>query len=353
MFFRLLRLTVLLLFLGAIAAAGAMFWGWRALHRPCEPAQLPTTLVIDSGETGASILERLESSGLIVDYRLARLYLVLLRDDAPLHAGEYRFEAPASTMETLERLIRGDVLEHPVTILEGWTLFETARHLAASGFGSEERFLELMDDGALIHDLDPQATSLEGYLFPDTYAFARGTSEEVIVRTMVETFRKRWHETVARTPNPVGDARSVVTLASIVEAEALLDSERPLIAGVYANRLRRGIALYADPTVIYALKLRGVWDGNLRKEDLQIDSPYNTYRYAGLPPGPICSPGLDSLLAAASPARTQHLYFVSRNDGTHVFSSTLAEHNRNVERWQRQYWRDRWQRERSAQRNGR
>jgi UPF0755 protein len=135
--------------------------------------------------------------------------------------------------------------------------------------------------------------------------------------------------------------RHVVTLPSIVEKEARQPEERPLIAGVYSNRLARRIGLAADPTVIYALKKRGTWDGNIRKADLQIDSPYNTYRYAGLPPGPICSPGLASLTAAADPADVPYLYFVSRNDGTHVFSSTLEEHNRNVEIWQRRYWRER------------
>ena len=140
--------------------------------------------------------------------------------------------------------------------------------------------------------------------------------------------------------------RDLVILASIVEKEALLDEERPTIAGVFANRLRRGMKLDADPTVIYAVKLRGDWDGNLRKGDLSYDSPYNTYVRAGLPPGPICSPGLASLLAAAAPAEVPYFYFVSRNDGSHVFASTLREHNRNVDRWQRQYWRERWARER-------
>jgi UPF0755 protein len=141
--------------------------------------------------------------------------------------------------------------------------------------------------------------------------------------------------------------REIVTLASIVEKEAQLDGERATIAGVYSNRLRRGIALYADPTVIFALKLYGRWDGNIRKSDLAMDSPYNTYLYPGLPPGPICSPSVRSLVAAAEPADVPYLYFVSRNDGSHVFAATLGEHNRNVEKWQRRYWRERWAKERA------
>jgi UPF0755 protein len=175
---------------------------------------------------------------------------------------------------------------------------------------------------------------------------------------MVRTFRARFERDVrpllAARPRPLG-VRALVTLASIVEKEAKLDGERPLIAAVYQNRLDRRMGLAADPTVIYAMKLRGTWNGNLRRADLQMDSPYNTYRYGGLPPGPICSPGAKSLQAAAAPARNAYLYFVSRNDGTHVFAETLAEHSRNVEIWQRQYWRDRHQRERreAAARPGR
>jgi UPF0755 protein len=205
-----------------------------------------------------------------------------------------------------------------------------------------------MRDPAPVADLDPAAPDLEGYLFPDTYAFARGVPEREVVAALVANFRRRWTASVApllagaRVAGAPSAPREVVTLAAIVEKEARLAEERPLIAGVYANRLARGIALYADPTVIYALKLRGTWDGNLRRPDLQLDSPYNTYRYPGLPPGPICSPGLASLAAAAAPADVPYLYFVGRNDGSHVFAETLAEHNRNVEEWQRRYWRERW-----------
>ncbi len=208
-----------------------------------------------------------------------------------------------------------------------------------------------MRDPARIADLDPDAPDLEGYLFPDTYRFARGTGEAAIVDELVATFRRRYRDRLAGELAP-GELRRLVTLASIVEKEARLDDERPLIAGVFANRLRRGMPLQADPTVIYALILLDRWDGNLRRPDLRIDSPYNTYRYPGLPPGPICSPGLASLEAAAAPADTPYLYFVSRNDGSHVFAATLAEHNRNVERWQRQYWRERWAEERREREAG-
>jgi UPF0755 protein len=235
-----------------------------------------------------------------------------------------------------------------LTIIEGLTLEEIADQLAHQGFGRREVFLDLMRSPRLIADLDPDAPDLEGYLFPETYSFAVGASEKEIVETLVKTFRKRFERDVRPRITGGRTVRQVVTLASIVEKEAKAPQDRPLIAAVYKNRLDRRIGLAADPTVIYALKKAGRWDGNIRREDLQIDSPYNTYRYAGLPPGPICSPGLASLAAAAAPADVPYLYFVSRNDGTHVFASTLAEHNRNVEIWQRKYWRDRWAAERRA-----
>jgi UPF0755 protein len=222
-------------------------------------------------------------------------------------------------------------------VIEGLTLDEIAAAIAAAGFGDVERLRAAMADASSMRDLDPAASDLEGYLFPDTYAFARGTSETAIVAAMVGTFRHAVGTVIGPSP-PAGEVRRLATLASIVEKETGLDTERPLVAGVFVNRLRLGIPLGADPTIIYALKKAGAWDGDVRRADLAMESPYNTYRVAGLPPGPICSPGLASLRAAAAPATTQYLYFVSRNDGSHVFAATLEEHNRNVQQWQKAFW---------------
>jgi len=237
-------------------------------------------------------------------------------------------------------------MTHSFTLVEGMTLEETAEQLAGQGFGGHEAFLAQMRSPQRIADLDPEARDLEGYLFPETYSFAARTGEKDIVDMLVRTFRRRFEKYLQPLlpQGPAGrNVRQVVILASIVEKEAKASSERPLIAAVYENRVERKIGLAADPTVIYALKKLGRWDGNLRRDDLRMDSPYNTYRWSGFPPGPICSPGLASLEAAAAPAHVPYLYFVSRNDGTHVFAETLQEHNRNVEIWQRQYWRDRRQ----------
>jgi UPF0755 protein len=335
--------------LGAAAAGLAAAWAWRGLSEPFQGYVGGERLVrVEAGSGAGRILERLEAEGVLADAWLARAYLVYRLGDPPLQAGEYRFAGAATAPQVLAKLIRGDVVRHSVTVVEGLTLEETAQHLAASGFGRLEVLLDAMRDPAAIADLDPEATDLEGYLFPDTYSFAGGTPAGEVVAALVRTFRQRWASDIAALlPDPPGrTVREVVTLASIVEKEARLAGERPLVAGVYWNRLGRGMGLYADPTVIFAVKRLGRWDGNLRREDLQLDSPYNTYRYGGLPPGPIASPGLASLAAAAAPAEVPYLYFVSRNDGSHVFAETLAEHNANVERWQRRWWRERWAQER-------
>jgi UPF0755 protein len=268
---------------------------------------------------------------------------VRVLDDPPIHAGEYRFDPPLSTVEVLEQLVEGRVVTHPVTVIEGLTYRETAEAIAGAGFGTLDELLAELSSPARIADLDPAAANLEGYLFPDTYRFPRGVSSAAIVDAMVANFRARFAREVRPLLGdpPARPLRDLVILASLVEKEARIDPERPLIAGVYANRLRQGMGLFADPTIIYGLKLEGRWDGDLRRRDLEADSPWNTYKVAGLPPGPICSPGLASLRAAAEPADVPYLYFVSRNDGTHVFAATLAEHNRNVETWQRRYFRER------------
>jgi UPF0755 protein len=332
-----LLLAALLAAGGALAAGG---W-WIALPYQGYPGA--EKLVDVAPGTGAGrILEQLGREGVLRQPLAARLYLVYVLKNPPLQAGEYRFAGPMTFKEVLRKLIQGDVISRTVTVVPGFTLEDIADQLAGAGAGRRDVFLQRMRSPELIADLDPAAPDLEGYLFPETYRFHLGTSEAEIVATLVKTFRSRFSLHVR--PLMAGGAasvREVVTLASIVEKEARASDERPLIAGVYHNRLQRRMGLDADPTVIFALRRLGRWDGNIHHDDLRVDSPYNTYRYAGLPPGPICSPGLPSLQAAAQPADVPYLYFVSRNDGTHVFASTLEEQSRNVDVWQRRYWRDR------------
>lgn len=350
----LLGLLVLLALL--LIPVGMLGWSWIKLQRPYQGYAGDEKIVqVEPGMGAGQILERLQQEGVLADARLARSYLIYFLDSAAMQAGEYRFRGPLTTPQVLEMLVKGRVLTHSITVIEGLTLEEIATQLDRAGYGRRQAFLDLMRSPALVADLDPEAQDLEGYLFPETYSFARSVNERTIVQAMVKTFRDRFEKEVRPLldRNPGQTVRQLVTLASIVEKEAQVATERPLIAAVYCNRLDRGIGLMADPTVIYALKRAGRWNGNIRRDDLRMESPYNTYRYAGLPPGPICNPGLASLVAAAEPAEAPYLYFVSRNDGTHVFAETLTEHNRNVNQWQRKYWRDRRAQEQARRQAGR
>lgn len=345
----LLGLLVLLILL--LVPVAMIAWSWWKLQRPYKGYSGEQVIVeVEPGMAAGEVLARLQREGVLADASLARSYLIYFLKDPAIQAGEYRFRGPLTTPEVLEMLVKGRVLTRSITLVEGLTMEEIADQIVRSGYGRSEALLDLMRSPELVADLDPEAPDLEGYLFPETYSFARDVDERTIVATLVRTFRQRFEKEVRPRfdRNPGRTLRQLVTLASIVEKEAQVAAERPLIAAVYANRLGLGIGLAADPTVIYALKRQGRWNGNIRKDDLRMDSPYNTYRYAGLPPGPICSPGLASLIAAAEPADVPYLYFVSRNNGTHVFAETLSEHNRNVEEWQRRYWRQRRAQQRKA-----
>jgi UPF0755 protein len=339
------RLVLGVVLLLIVIPGGLAAWAWWSLQSPYKGYPEPERQVtVAAGTSATQILLNLQKEGILADARLARLYLIYRLRDPRIQAGEYLFRGPLSGPQVLQMLVRGKTLSHSFTLVEGMTLEETAEQLASEGFGRREAFLAQMRSPQRIGDLDPEARDLEGYLFPETYSFAAGTSEKEIVDMLVRTFHRRFEKYVRPRLAQAQQAHSVrhlVILASIVEKEAKAAAERPLIAAVYQNREDRQIGLAADPTVIYALKKLGRWNGNLTREDLRMDSPYNTYRWSGFPPGPICSPGLASLEAAAAPANVPYLYFVSRNDGTHVFAETLQEHNRNVEIWQRQYWRDR------------
>jgi UPF0755 protein len=239
------------------------------------------------------------------------------------------------------KIARGEVYVRPLTFPEGLTYKQMSALYEGKGFGPALDFINAAKRGALVSAVDPDAKDLEGYLFPDTYKLPRSTTAELLVGRMIAAFMKTLTPELMDKAEARGlNVRQLVTLASIVEKETGNPDERPLVAAVYANRLKIGMGLQCDPTVIYALERAGRYNGNLTRDDLQFDSPYNTYRYAGLPPGPIASPGRASLEAAASPADVPYLYFVSKNDGSHAFAATLDEHNRNVQQYQVKYFRD-------------
>ena len=325
---------LLLVLLLAAAAYGAWFhetrWPVRGAGDPPQP------LVVAQGAGVLDIGRQLQQLGLVRHPEVFRIYVLSRGETGRLRAGEYALEGSMSLEQIVDKLVRGDVVRHTVTFPEGTNLEDMARLAAAKGI-PVEAFLAAARNPELIKDLDPDAKDLEGYLFPDTYDIPRGPEPAAqLVARMVKRFRAVMAPELTRLPSG-RSLRQVVTLASIVETETARPEERPRVAAVFLNRLQRRMPLQTDPTVIYALRKAGTYDGNIRKGDLDVDSPYNTYRFPGLPPGPIASPGQASLQAALHPAESRELYFVSRNDGSHQFSETLAEH----ERWVNQYQRHR------------
>jgi UPF0755 protein len=335
------RLALLVVLL-VLAAAALAAWMYVRIDTPYRGFGDPEVFVdLPQGVGVQGIASRLAQAGVVPDALTFRAAARLSGAERRLQAGEYRFAGEASPAEIVGRLVRGDVARKNVTFPEGLTIREMGAIFENSGLGSSAEFVRAASDGQLIADLDPDARTLEGFLFPDTYALSRRATAEVAVQAMIARFDRAFDAGLRAAAAAQGmSPREVVTLASIVEKETAASEERPLIAAVYRNRLKIGMPLQCDPTVIYAVMRAGRWHGNLTKQDLQMDSPYNTYRHPGLPPGPIASPGRASLEAALHPADVRYLYFVSRNDGTHAFAETLAEHARNVDRWQVRYFRE-------------
>ncbi len=339
---RRLRVALALLVLIVAAAGGvAAFTIWDRIHAPHKGYEGAQQFVdLPAGTGAAAIGRRLVEAGIVRDLFTFRAALWWSGRSRALQSGEYHFDRPLAAIDVVDRLARGDIYARRITFPEGLTLQEMARVYETREFDTAASFLEAARDATLIRDLDPAAADLEGYLFPDTYALPRGTPARRLAALMVERFRATFDDQMQRRAREQAlTMRQVVTLASLVEKETGRADERPIVAAVYRNRLKAGMGLQADPTVVYALRQAGRYTGNIRREDLAIDSPYNTYRHAGLPPGPIAAPGKASLEAVLLPARVSYMYFVSRNDGSHVFATTLAEHNRNVRQFQILYFR--------------
>ena len=337
------RWLLLALALIVVGALGAGVWMFKGVERPYKGYTAEEQFVeIPQGAGSASMGRRLAEAGVVRDAQTFRLAAWLRGAGQRLQAGEYRFDAPMSAVDVVDKIARGDVFLQAVTFREGLTIRQMAAIFEDKGFGPAAEFVAAAGDASLIRDLDPAAPDLEGYLFPDTYAVPRRTTAAELVGRMASRFRKALTPEIRARATAHGlSVRELLTLASLVEKETAKAEERPIVAAVYFNRHKIGMGMQADPTVIYALERAGQYDGNLTRENLRFDSPYNTYRYAGLPPGPIAAPGAASIEAAADPAEVPYLYFVSRNDGSHVFATTLEEHNRNVQEWQVRYFRER------------
>ncbi len=299
------------------------------------PSSIEVYKVIDIPE-GASFGEAtalLHQEGLLTKPLYFNLLGKWTRSEKNIKPGEYAFHTAMRPMELLEMLVRGKILQHPVTIPEGATSAQIGNALEEARLLSAEVFLKVVQDPLLLKEFGIEGETMEGYLFPDTYYFAKRTPPFEIVKRMVVQFQTVYNESLRKRADALGmTQREVVTLASIIEEETASPPERPLISAVFHNRLKKKMRLQSDPTVIFSMT---DFNGNLTKKNLQVPSPYNTYRFGGLPPGPISNPGRESLYAALFPADVDYLYFVSRNDGTHFFSATLRDHNNAVRKFQK------------------
>jgi UPF0755 protein len=329
--------TVLLTFFAAAALIGALVdaavYLRTQLNTPDSDLASPVIVEIPHGSRTRDIVGLLQEKRVIRDQYVALAYLFGSGLRHKLQAGEYLFDHPMTPVEVLTKIANGNVYLHKFTVPEGLTLADTAGKWEEEGFGPAESFRKAAENStALIHDLDPNATSLEGYLFPETYSFPAHTPAKQAVEAMVTRFRTMIQKLEKEVPSerwPL-DLRGTVILASIVESEAAKEDERPVVASVYLNRVSRKMLLQCDPTVIYALEQADKYRGKLILADLKFPSPYNTYVTPGLPAGPIMNPGYPSLRAAVQPASTNYLYFVRTVDGRHTFSENFAAHNKAV-----------------------
>jgi UPF0755 protein len=321
-----LRKFLILVLLTVLAVGGWLAW---ALMTPVTP-EGQKFVMLRPGYSTRRIATELEAAG-VIRSRLGFILWHRIHHKQSLKAGEYLFDKKARTLDVYNRLVRGDIYVHTVVIPEGFTMFDIAQAVQDAGLGSSQEFLAVAQSNTgLISDLAPDAKTLEGYLFPNTYEFTRTQSMKDIAAAMVKQFRQVAEQIGLNPSGQNADVQKTVTMASIIEKETAVPEERSVVASVYYNRLARNIALQADPSVIYAELLNGNYAGALHHSDMQFQSAYNTYTHPGLPPGPIGNPGRNSLEAALHPAQTDYYYFVSDGNGHHRFSRSLEEHNQNV-----------------------
>ena len=327
---KLVRTSLLAGVLGIALSAGLFYYCIFYALPPERP--LPAEIRVEQGDSLAAVARKLSEQKIVSNGFLFSLWARLRGAEKKIHQGLYRFDTPVPPHEVLDRLVSGKGVYLIVTIPEGLTVREIATLLENMGIASKEKFLAAAGDPNLLATLGLQDKGMEGYLFPSTYHFVPGTSEHDMILAMAEQFRKM---SLPLLLHGTGDHKltphEILILASIIEKETGVESERPLVSAVFHNRLKRQMALQSDPTVIYGIKN---FNGNLTRKDLNEPTPYNTYRIAALPPGPICNPSRSSIRAALQPADVSYLYFVSKNDGTHLFSDTIEAHNQAVKTYQ-------------------
>lgn len=340
---KILRVIFALVLAVLVATGIGVYWLFSSLGAKAEHTKADDVITIERGTAPSTIIDRLAAEGIVRSPFAVKVYLRTAGDASKLQAGEYRFASPISALEVLKTLEKGTTATKRLTIPEGFTRFDIAKRLAEQFPGepamSESEILALMNDTALIRDLDPDARNLEGYLYPATYELPPDASPRTIIPRLVEQFRKTWKpewteraKALGRTPH------EIVTIASLIETESPVEAERPIVASVIYNRLNRNIPLGIDQTVVYVAKMQNRWDGTIHKSDIEADSPYNTRKYGGIPPGPISSVSASAIEAALNPAETNYIFYVldvGKNDGSHHFYASAAEFEKGKAVYQR------------------
>jgi len=363
---RVLVAILILLILAAVALAGVSYWTYRTVNTPVQHAHANDFITIQKGASPREIVDQLVGAGILPSHMATMIYLRTIGDGSKLQAGEYQFASPITTLQVLKQLEKGQDLTIKLTIPEGFTRFDIAKRMCEKfpGLESQKAFDQgdipcphavgwEMENTSLIRDIAPEAKNLEGYMYPSTYTFPRDAKEADILKAMVEQFRKVWTPEFAaqaaamhRTPH------EIVTIASLIETETGVETERPIVAGVIYNRLNKNIPLGIDQTVVYIAKMQNRWDGTINRSDIDADSPYNTRKHAGLPPGPISSVSESSIKAALYPQQNDYLYYVRNvdvNDGSHWFYASAAEFEKGKAKYQQ--WLEQQRAEKKAEEN--
>ncbi len=339
----LLKLILAFVLLALIVLGGVGYWFYSSLTSPREHSRSEDYITIERGSATSQVIAKLVAEGILADTPATMLYLRTLGSADKLQAGDYQFPSPISTLDVLKELEKGSIQTTRITVPEGFTRFDIAKRIAETFPGtpakSEKEILLLMSDTTLIKDIAPEARNLEGYLYPSTYDFPPDATPEQVVTRMVEQFKKIWKPEWAERARELGRTpHEIVTIASLIETESPVDEERPIVSSVIYNRLERSIPLGIDQTVVYVAKMQNRWDGTIHKSDIEADSPYNTRKYGGIPPGPISSVSDGAIEAALNPAQTNYIFYVldvGKNDGSHHFYASAAEFERGKAVYQR------------------
>jgi len=338
-----IRLLFILFIILIIAVGGVSYWIYSSMNAAHKHEKANQTIQIPKGSTPNEIIEKLAAENILPSTLAVQIYLRTFGDASRFQAGDYQFQSPITPLQVLKELESGEEKTIKLTIPEGFTRFDVAKRIAEKFPQNppmdEKAVLYFTDDVSLIKDFDPLAKNLEGYMYPSTYNFPKETKPQEIIKRMVEQFLKTWKPEWTERARQLGRTpREIITIASLIETESGVESERPIVASVIYNRLQKNIPLGIDQTAVYVAKMQNRWDGTIHKSDIEVDSPYNTRRYGGIPPGPISSVSESAIKAALNPANTDYIFYVrnvEKDDGSHHFYASAADFEKGKAAYQR------------------